>query len=426
MIKQKVSVLFAAMGCFIITSCASQEPVYQGQGTVETVNTTSKPVQKQWKGTFDIPESGLSFSNDFEGARLNGVIQDNDSTVTVLITSENTPINPSPWYAFKVWSEEEKDLYINLTYPESVRHRYFPKLSSDGLEWSAIDSVNYQETGAGDANFGPGSLPTSVTLKVTTSPDTLWIAGQELKTSKHVYSWAEELAEKTFISSSEIGKSRQGRPLKALTIGDNNEKFVMVISRQHPPEVTGYLAMQAFIETISSDSDLAQRFRENYTTLVVPLMNPDGVDNGHWRHNTGGIDLNRDWSNFNQPETSAVKSFMEEIVSESDGKFYFGIDFHSTWDDIYYTVGPELRGNMPGLVPDWLNEVKASLPNYEPNISPNSDLIPTTVSRNYFFIEHGAESLVYEVGDNTPRDFVQEKGEVSAIELMELMLQESE
>ena len=40
--------------------------------------------------------------------------------------------------------------------------------------------------------------------------------------------------------------------------------------------------------------------------IVYPLMNPDGVDEGHWRHNTGGIDLNRDWAHYNQPETRQV------------------------------------------------------------------------------------------------------------------------
>jgi len=79
---------------------------------------------------------------------------------------------------------------------------------------------------------------------------------------------------------------------------------------------------------------------------------------------------------------------MEERVSKTSGKFYFGIDFHSTWDDIYYTVDPKLKGNMPGLVTNWLDGVKEQLPGYDPNIRPNDKLIPTAVSRNYFFIEY--------------------------------------
>lgn len=69
-----------------------------------------------------------------------------------------------------------------------------------------------------------------------------------------------------------------------------------------------------------------------------------------WRHSAAGIDLNRDWEAFNQPETQAVRKFMQEQV-KAGGKFLFAIDFHSTFHDIYYTISPELKGNMPGLVP---------------------------------------------------------------------------
>lgn len=43
-------------------------------------------------------------------------------------------------------------------------------------------------------------------------------------------------------------------------------------------------------------------------------------------------------------------------------------------------------------------------------------------ARNYFFIVHGAEALVFEVGDNTSRAFVKEKATVGADELMRIML----
>lgn len=402
----------------------AQNEKFKGQPPIKIVPTNSVPIQKQWKGTFSFDSSDVIFSNDFDGARLNGLVMDNDSTYTALITSENTPINISPWYAFKVWSKKKEVINLMLTYQESGKHRYYPKLSKDGYNWSKLGSLDYIEFEKGDQKFGPGSLPLKVNLRLQVGPDTLWVAGQELQTSKHVRLWTDSLEKKKHVAQRIIGKSGQGRAIHALTIGkEKNKRLVMVISRQHPPEVTGYLAMKAFIETIASDSKLARKFRRKFTVHVVPLMNPDGVDNGHWRHNGGGIDLNRDWSNFNQPETNAVKAFMEERKTSAKGKFYFGIDFHSTWDDIYYTVDPKLKGNMPGLVSEWLEAVQKAIPAYEPNIKPNDQLRPTAVSRNYFFIEHGAEALVFEVGDNTPREFLRAKAQVSANKLMELMLE---
>ncbi|MCF6223725.1 MAG: M14 family metallopeptidase [Flavobacteriaceae bacterium] len=418
--KNIISLLLSML--FIATVYA-QKPKYKGQAPIKQVLTKSKPVQKQWKGTYSFDNDKVYFSNNFEGGRLNGIIKENDSIYTVLITSENTLINISPWYAFKIWSKEKKQIYVNLTYGNGYRHRYYPKLSKNGLQWTALDSINFTEIEKGDKNFGLESLALIVQMKLEISSDTLWVSAQELQTSKHVKKWIENLSKKTFISSKTIGFSREGRPLTALTIGKKNSKrMLLVISRQHPPEVTGYLAMKAFVKTISSDTKLAKKFRKKYTTYVVPLMNPDGVDNGFWRHNSGGIDLNRDWTIFNQPETLAVSQFIKEKEHETNGAFYFGIDFHSTWDDIYYTIDDSYQGNMPGLVPEWLDNIKKEIPNYNPNIRPSKKMEPAIISRNYFYSAHGMEALVFEIGDNTAREFIKEKGRVSAIELMKLML----
>lgn len=152
------------------------------------------------------------------------------------------------------------------------------------------------------------------------------------------------------------------------------------------------------------------------------MVNPDGVDNGHWRHNSGGIDLNRDWEDRNQPEVAVIQFFMKNKVAISGGKFYFDVDFHSTFHDIYYTINPTLKGNMPGLVPEMIQEVANSISNYEPNIRPGVTDGSRISSSSYFFYEFGAESLTFELGDNTSRELIKQKGELAATKLMELML----
>ena len=49
-------------------------------------------------------------------------------------------------------------------------------------------------------------------------------------------------------------------------------------------------------------------------------MNPDGVDLGHWRHNAGGIDLNRDWSVYNQKEIKTTVDFISKTLKENNSK----------------------------------------------------------------------------------------------------------
>jgi len=411
--------------CFlsISTFTFAQQARYQGQAPISVrPNTKSKPTIPQWKGVFELPND-VYFSNNFQGGRLNGIVPAENDTLAALIIAENEPINHSAWYAFKVWSNTQKDITLKLTY-QNAQHRYYPKISSDGLQWNLIDSTKYFEINKGDAQFGGNSQSDAAVLNLSIGPDTLWVAAQELQTSKHVFGWMDEQAEKDFISISEIGKSRLGKPIKAMHIGaGKDKKMIMVISRQHPPEVTGYLSMKAFVETVIADTKLAKKFRKQYDFYVVPLMNPDGVDDGHWRHNKGGIDLNRDWQDFNQPETSAVRDFMREKAAQG-GQFYFAIDFHSTWDDIYYTLPDSIESNLTGFTNKWLAATEAELPGSKSTIKPTDKLEPTFVSRNFFYVEFKAEALVFEIGDKTPRDFIKEKGKISAEKLMEIILEE--
>lgn len=415
MIKNKLFI-FILIAFFF--SC-NHEKQWEGQKPIKEVSTQTAPVQLQHKEIFDLGE-GVYVSNRFAGARLNGIARSNDTLLTVLITPENTPINISPWYAFKIWSENEQKLYLKLTYPEPAHHRYFPKLSYDGQNWTPLDSLKYQ---ANTKVIDDGDqVTTDIVMQLNIGPDTLWVSAQEVITSSFVDNWMNQLEALSFVSKSIIGQSHEERPIYLLRIGESDDrKMILVLSRQHPPEVTGFLAMKSFVETLCSNSKLATEFRSKYNAYVIPLVNPDGVDNGQWRHNKGGVDLNRDWKNFNQPETSAIRDFMKKKTT-TGSKFYFAVDFHSTFEDIYYTIDPELKGNMPGLVPKLIASTAAEFDNYTPNIKPGSETDVKITSTAYFFYEYGAESLTFEIGDNTTRDFVQQKGRVSAEKLMELLV----
>ncbi|MEM9362613.1 MAG: M14 family metallopeptidase [Bacteroidota bacterium] len=397
---------------------------YQGQAPSPVVPTVDKPVQRQWKGTWSFERESVFFSNNFDGARLNGVASDGNNHYTIWITAENTPINVSPWYAFKVWSKEPKEITIKLSYQNS-RSRYYPKLSKDGIHFKPIDSIQFKALNPGEGDFGINAAPEFVELKVQVDENPLWISAQELYSSKRVKSWVDSLSINSYIKSYEIGRSHEKRPIHLMEIAgpSSQKKAVMVITRQHPPEVTGFLAMKSFIETISGSSEQAKEFRDEFTIFVVPNVNPDGVDNGHWRHNMGGIDLNRDWQNFNQPETKSIRKFLEKKAEEGYD-FVFGVDFHSTWDDIYYPLDTTVTGQKGKIVFDWIKQIENRLPQKESNVKPSDKLSPTMVSRTYFFVEHDMPAIVFELGDNTPRDFLKEKGRVAAEELMELLQHE--
>ena len=142
------------------------------------------------------------------------------------------------------------------------------------------------------------------------------IAAQEVQNSGHVAQWVEKSIEnKAHIRWKTIGETTLGRPLWVLdmTHGDPTEKpLVVFFTRQHPPEVTGFFAFKAFMQELMGESPVAKRFLEKYRVLAFPLVNPDGVDLGHWRHNAGGIDTNRDWGRYRQPEVKSIVNYIHK------------------------------------------------------------------------------------------------------------------
>src|SRR5690606_2367515 len=99
----------------------------------------------------------------------------------------------------------------------------------------------------------------------------------------------------------------------------------------------------------------------------------------------------------------------------------FMIDFHSTFHDIYYTLAPGLKRNTSGLLEKWMSRIQTAIPNYDPHIKPLYTEPPTVSAYSYFYEKYHAESLIFEIGDNPPRDFIRKKSKVSAEALIELL-----
>ncbi|MEM9259269.1 MAG: M14 family metallopeptidase, partial [Bacteroidota bacterium] len=192
--------------------------------------------------------------------------------------------------------------------------------------------------------------------------------------------------------------------------------------RQHPPELSGFLAFQAFIEGLLEDPRLPELLKD-YQFLVYPLLNPDGVDLGHWRHSAGGIDSNRDWANYNQPEARQVADNVVRTVRKAGSKVVLGIDFHSTWHDVFYTHDDSVQppSALPEFTKAWLVGIEKAIGgDFRINEVAKGIGKPTTAS--WFRTQFGAEGITYEIGDDADRDFIAKKGRVSAEQLIEVLL----
>ncbi len=364
------------------------------------IDTQSLPTTLQQRQVWQVTEN-VGFSNTFDGARLNGVTALNDSTFQLTIAPENFPINPSPWYSFKVWEKSPRRIFLNFTY-ENGKHRYAPKLSTDGMTWQAAANFNSEK------------------MQLTIEPfaDTLYVSAQELFTEKHLINWASSLAG---VKISTIGKTPLKNEIKLIELNpETNAKDVVVFfSRQHPPEVTGQFALNSFVETLLEDTPQTRAFFEKYRVLVFPMLNPDGVQEGHWRHNTGGVDLNRDWDVYNQPETRQIAEYLVEQVNKNNWRVVLGIDFHSTWEDVYYTNLTDASSHLPNFTDTWLRLIQTRIPNYTPKVAPSN--VGSPVSKGWFYVQFGAVGITYEIGDDTDREFIKTKSEIAAKAMMEVI-----
>jgi len=163
-----------------------------------------------------------------------------------------------------------------------------------------------------------------------------------------------------------------------------------------------------------------QEFLDQYRILAFPILNPDGVDMGHWRHNAGGVDLNRDWSAYKQPEIKKVVSFIDKTSKKDSGKIILGLDFHSTWHDVFYTNKTRKETTLPNFVSDWFAALEKNIPNYKVNEEAGNSTKP--VSKGWFLYGHDAVGITYEIGDTTPKKSIELFGSVSAEQMMRIIL----
>ena len=82
-----------------------------------------------------------------------------------------------------------------------------------------------------------------------------------------------------------------------------------------------------------------------------------------------------------------------------------------------------VTGSKGKIIFDWIERIENRIPQKKANVSSSKKLYPTMTSRNHFFAAYEMPSIVFELGDNTPRPLLREKGKVAAEELMQLLLE---
>ena len=366
-------------------------------------------------------DTGLyEFSADHEGARANACRVINPRGVILTIEPEDPPpINPSPWFGFHVRAKnanEQGTVVVTLRYSTS-RHRYAPRTSVNGREWTPLPERQWlaHEDGRATMELQPGA-------------EGLFVSAQENLGLDFYAEWRNNMAERfDGLEWRSIGESRGGRPIFAAVTAPGAPSYLLFIGRQHPPEIPGALMYLAFAERLLEDrsgacddpSSARCAFYSGHSLVFIPNLNPDGVALGHWRHNLDGTDLNRDWGTFEQPETRAVRDLLDSL-EERGSAIAVMLDFHSTWRNVFYVPTLKDATRPPAFDTRWLRLARASGSAYAFERAPRSSK-DTAIAKNYFYRRFGVPAITVETGDDTPRDEIASTASVLADGLVEVM-----
>ena len=94
-------------------------------------------VHRVWR--FEESGGAVEIDNDFSGARVNACERVGERDYKIVVSPENEPINPSPWYAFRVRADAEQEVRIRLAITAS-KARPWPYASSDGRTFTRMSA----------------------------------------------------------------------------------------------------------------------------------------------------------------------------------------------------------------------------------------------------------------------------------------------
>jgi hypothetical protein len=329
----------------------------------------------------------VSLHQSFETASQGACERVGPAAFRIAIEPEVSEINPSPWYAFAVESREAGPVQLTLDYGDH-RHRYSPWLRQGEQAWSrlAADRIEIAADGS------------SARFDLDLAPGRTLIAAQPVVDTEDAAALADRLADRYALDIQEIGRSVEARPIMALVSStiDPGADWLVFLGRQHPPEIPGTYAFEAFVEAVLAAGG-------GYNIIAIPLLNPDGVSRGYWRTNLAGVDLNRDWGIFSQPETRAAMAAVEALVPDRE-RLAAVVDFHATHADRLYIPPPaSLDADSRALMEAWLGALAEQLSMEDLEVRETSRAANDT-AKGHFVSQWRTLAVTWEVGDTTSRE----------------------
>lgn len=180
--------------------------------------------------------------------------------------------------------------------------------------------------------------------------------------NESAFALAEEFPE--LVTVTELGKSKEGRPLYCLKIGDYSEN-ALVYGCPHPSEVVGEAMLEFFSRKLCEDK--AFRDELGYTWYIIKTIDPDGtvLNEGWFKKERNFVNYGSDFfrpKNSDQNESRVpyehegvvygdpkpeVRCLMK-VIEEVRPKFYYSL--HSAgFGGVYWLMNKDLKNAYPHL-----------------------------------------------------------------------------
>jgi len=175
--------------------------------------------------------------------------------------------------------------------------------------------------------------------------ETLFSVGMAYQDS-HLKDFLSRYADNPHLKVETHCKTKRGRDVERLRLGclDREPSYrVLLTARHHSCEMMANYALEGLMDTVLSEGDLGEWYRENVEIVAIPFMDKDGVEDGDQGKNRKPRDHNRDYGGKSiYPSVTALREF---VPAWSKDKLVAAVDFHcpylkgGVWNEQVYIVG---------------------------------------------------------------------------------------
>lgn len=291
--------------------------------------------------------AAIAIVSNFEGGNIRKIEQPGPAHFRVHLpgdVDQDGRNRQANWYYFRVDGAMGQALTIDIA---SIPGEYNYKPNKGAVTGDTPPFYSYDnKTWLPWEDFTYDPAEPRLTLRITPTSDTLWVAHVPPYTNEHLAALRKSVTGSRWLKEETIGKTPEGRSMLLWHIAEGRpSKHVWLMARQHSWESPTSWVCEGLVRFLLSDDAEAVRIRRSVAFHILPMNDPDGVARGGVRFNKYGYDLNRNWDFFNaekMPEIAAQHTAIARWIKAGNPIDLF-LTMHNT-ETAEYLDGPPAAG----------------------------------------------------------------------------------